>query len=74
MTIIGAPDDGEGVAELDVYHYGMAYYAAAKMAAIDGRNGLASLYLAEYRSNLERLKLEAKSRPSYRPSAVGRRE
>ena len=63
-----------GAAELDVYHYAFAYYAAAKMCAIDGRTSLANLYLSEYRASVERLKVEAKSRPSYRPSAVGRRE
>ena len=63
-----------GAAELDVYHYGLAYYAAAKMTAIDGRTALAGFYLAEYRATIERIKSEAKSRPSYRPSAVGRRE
>lgn len=61
-----------GIAELDPYHYVLAYFAAAKMTAIDGRMTLAQIYLAEFRAGIERMKSEAKSRPSYRPGAAGR--
>lgn len=57
------------ITELIPYHYALAQYAAAHMAAIDGKGGLASLYLTEYRATIERMKSEAKSRPSYRPGA-----
>lgn len=60
-----------GVTELLPYHDGLAYYAAARMTAIDGRPGLASFYLSEHRATVERMKSEAKSRPSYRPGASG---
>lgn len=58
------------ISELTPYHYGLAQYAAARMAVIDGRNGSAGLYLAEFRASVERMKSEAKSRPSYRPGAA----
>jgi len=61
-----------GIAELTPYHYVIAYFAAAKMSAIDGKTGLAALYLGEFRAGIERIKSEAKSRPSYRPGAAGR--
>jgi len=57
------------ITELNPYHYALAQYAAAHMAAIDGKGGIASLYITEYRATIERMKSEAKSRPSYRPSA-----
>ena len=60
------------LAEMKPYHYGLAFYAASRMALIDGRADLAAVYLGEYRAFLDRMDKEAKSRPSYRPSAVGR--
>jgi len=62
------------ITELYPYHYGLAYCAAAHMTAIDGRSDLAQLYFAQYAAMVKRLATEAKSRPSYRPSAIGRRE
>ena len=62
------------ITELYPYHYGLAYCAAAHMTTIDGRSDLAQLYFAQYAAMLKRLATEAKSRPSYRPSAIGRRE
>ena len=63
-----------GSVELDQYGYALAYYAAARMAAIDGRLDLAAFYLGEFRAGVDRMGREAKNRPSYRPAAVGRRE
>lgn len=59
-----------GDAELDPHHYLIAFYAAARMAAIDGRADLAVLYRTEFLEGLERLKREANARPSYRPGAI----
>ena len=61
-----------GIRELYPYHYALAYFAAAKMCAIDGRTDLAMFYLAEYKAVVDRMARESKARPSYRPSAVGR--
>lgn len=60
--------------ELKPYHYRLAYYAAAQMAAIDGKGALAMFYFSQFRSMVEQLKTMAKDRPSYRPAAIGRRE
>jgi hypothetical protein len=60
------------ITELIPYHYGLAYFAAARMSAVDGKVGLATLYFAEFRATIDRMKSEAKSRPSYRPGAIGR--
>lgn len=61
-----------GIRELYPYHYALAYFAAYKMAAIDGRTDLATLYMAEFRAAVERMSRESKNRPVYRPSATGR--
>lgn len=59
-----------GDAELDQYHYLLAYYAAYRMAMIDGRQDLGVLYRTEFYEGLERMKREALARPAYRPSAM----
>ena len=58
-----------GDAELDPYHYILVYYAAARLAAIDGRVDLAVFYRTEFLEGIERMKREAMLKPSYRPSA-----
>lgn len=59
-----------GAAELDPYHYILAYYAASKIVAIDGRIDLAVFYRTEFLEGLERMKRESRNRPSYNPSAM----
>lgn len=59
-----------GSAELDPYHYMLAYYAGYRLAMIDGRQDLGVLYRTEFYEGLERLKREALARPSYRPQAA----
>ncbi len=59
-----------GDAELDPYHYILAYYAAYRLTALDGRVDLAVFYRTEFAEGLERMKREALARPSYRPSAM----
>lgn len=56
-----------GIVEMQPYHDLLAYYAAYRMAAIDGRSDLAGLYRTEFYTGLERMKREALNRPSYRP-------
>lgn len=63
-----------GSTELDPHGYTLAYYAAALMVAIDGKTALATLYIALYKAGVERMRREAKSRPSYRPGARGGRQ
>lgn len=63
-----------GITELLPYHYGLSYYAAARMAIIDGRMDLANIYTAQWRASVEALKRSAKQRPSYRPGAIGGRQ
>lgn len=62
------------ITELAPYHDALAYYAAARMTALDGRTDLAVLYMAEYRAGVERMGREARMRPVYRPSATAARE
>lgn len=59
------------ITELVPYHYTLAFYAASRMAAIDGRADLATFYMAEFRAGVDRVSREARARPSYRPSAIG---
>lgn len=63
-----------GDTELDPHSYTLAYYAAAHMSAIEGKTSLAAFYLALYKAGVERMRREAKSRPSYRPGARGGRQ
>lgn len=63
-----------GITEMAPYHYMLVYFTAARVAIMDGRDGLATYFLTEYRAGMERMKNEAKSRPSYRPGASARRE
>ena len=61
------------ITEFTPYHYALAYFAAARMAAIDGRLDLATLYRAEFSAVVAKMAQESRARPSYRPSAVGAR-
>jgi len=71
--LAGSSDEPfNGVTELKGFHYGLAYFAAARMAMIDGRQDLAVMYMGEYRAFLDRMDKESKNRPSYRPGAIGR--
>lgn len=56
------------ITELAPFHHALAYFAAARMAAIDGRPDLAVFYRTTFLEEVERMRREAKSRPSYRPS------
>jgi len=62
-----------GITELRPYDYALAYFAAARMTAIDGRLDLSTLYRAEFSAIVAKMAQEARARPSYRPSAVGAR-
>ena len=55
------------ITELIPYHYLLAYFTAARMAAIDGKASLATFYMAEFKAGIERMKMEAKKRPAQRP-------
>lgn len=72
-TDLAGPTDEPygGDTEFAPYHYMLAYFAAARMAAIDGRLDLASLYRQEFSALLESMRQEAKNRPAYKPSAMG---
>lgn len=59
-----------GATEIDPYGYILAYYAAFRMAAIDGRADLAMLYRTEFYEGLDRMKREVLARPSYRPNII----
>lgn len=59
-----------GSNELDQYHYLLVYYAAYRMAMIDGRQDLGVLYRTEFYEGIERMKREALARPAYRPAAM----
>ena len=71
VTDLSAAGDSpfNGVTELSPYHDSLAYYAAARMSALDGRTDLAVLYMAEFRAGVERMGREARMRPVYRPAA-----
>jgi hypothetical protein len=61
------------ITEMLPYGYAIAYFAAARMTAIDGRLDLSTLYRAEFSAIVAKMAQEARARPSYRPSAVGAR-
>jgi len=66
----GASDQPfNAIAELRPYHFMLAFYAAYRMAAIDGRSDLAALYRTEFYEGITRLRREGINRPSYRPGA-----
>ena len=56
-----------GIDELVAHHRLLAYFAAAHMTAIDGRQDLSAFYMGMFSAGLERMKREANDRPSYRP-------
>ena len=57
--------------ELAPYHYGLAYFAASHLALIDGRPDLAIWYERKFFAVIDRMKREARNRPTYRPQASG---
>ncbi len=58
------------IVELFPYHHTLAYWAAARMAAIDGRLDLASYYTQIFMEGEDRMRREANFRPSYNPNAM----
>jgi len=58
-----------GITELIPYHYMLAFYAAFRLSALDGRSDLAGLYRLEFYEAVVRMRREGVNRPSYRPGA-----
>jgi hypothetical protein len=60
-----------GIRELYPYHYSVAYFTAAMMSAIDGRQDLATIYMAQYAAVVDKMGKEAMNRPNYKPGLIG---
>lgn len=54
------------------YHHALSYYAASRMAAIDGRQTVAATYVAIFEQYQKTLTESCRDRPNYLPSATGR--
>lgn len=57
--------------ELQVYDHMLAYYAASKMAAVNGQLDLSKAYQDEFSEMLKLFNQGCNAMPSYLPSAVG---
>lgn len=66
---VGAFND---IAELQAYAHMLPYYAAFRMAIIDGRTGVAEAFLAQFELLLKSMMERCFERPNYNPSATGR--
>lgn len=58
-----------GVITLYPYHNALAYYAASRMASIDGRMDVSPLFLQQYAAYVDQMKNKCKERPNYLPGA-----
>lgn len=59
------------IVELQPYAHMLPYFAAFRMAIIDGRTGVAEAFLAQYELLLKSMMERCFERPSYNPSATG---
>jgi hypothetical protein len=60
-----------GVTELQEYQHGLAYYAAAIMATIEGLDSQAKAYMSVYSQTIKDMTDSCRERPNYLPSATG---
>lgn len=60
-----------GVNELVQYHYGLPYYAASIMSAIDGQSARSTSYMQIFQLAAAAMTKECNDMPGYRPSAIG---
>ena len=60
-----------GAGEFQDYHQGLAYYAAALMAAIDGQGTQSTGFMSVFSGTVGTMKARCMERPRYMPSAAG---
>lgn len=61
-----------GIIEMYDFHHGLPYYAAFKMALIEGRINESNAYLTQWEIVLKTMGERCTDRPNYLPSASGR--
>jgi hypothetical protein len=62
------------ISEFSSFHKMIAYYAASKLAEIDGNLALSNRYITKYITDKERFYSYCRTRPSYQPGITIRRE